>query len=107
MILTDKKDGVIIVNDQKIEPITVVTGAATYPDDVIAELSKTYKVLPVDAMSEARKLGNTRVFNTIVLGLAAQHMDFSLEDWYAVIEKTVKPKTVEINKKAFAVGYQL
>ncbi|SET59602.1 indolepyruvate oxidoreductase subunit beta [[Clostridium] polysaccharolyticum] len=102
-----KKDGVIIVNDQKIEPITVVTGAAEYPEDVIEELSKTYKVLPVDAMSEARKLGNTKVFNTIVLGLAAQHMDFSEEDWYAVIEKTVKPKTIDINKKAFAVGYQL
>ena len=27
-----KKDGVVIVNDQKIEPITVVTGAAVYPD---------------------------------------------------------------------------
>lgn len=102
-----KKDGVIIVNDQRIDPITVVTGAASYPEDVIEKLSEKYKVLRVDAMSEARKLGNTKVFNTIVLGLAAQHMDFSEEDWYAVIEKTVKPKTVEINKKAFAVGYQL
>lgn len=102
-----KKDGVIIVNDQRIDPITVVTGAASYPEDIIETLSKKYKVLPVDAMSEARKLGNTKVFNTIVLGLAAQHMDFSVEDWYAVIEKTVKPKTIEINKKAFEVGYNL
>lgn len=102
-----KKDGVIIVNDQRIDPITVVTGAATYPEDIIDTLSKKYKVLPVDAMSEARKLGNTKVFNTIVLGLAAQHMDFSLEDWYTVIENTVKPKTIEINKKAFEVGYNL
>lgn len=102
-----KKDGVVIVNDQRIDPITVVTGAASYPEDVIEKLSEKYKVLRVDAMSEARKLGNTKVFNTIVLGLAAQHMDFSEEDWYAVIEKTVKPKTIEINKKAFAVGYQL
>ena len=102
-----KKDGVIIVNDQRIDPITVVTGADAYPEDVIEKLSEKYKVLRVDAMSEARKLGNTKVFNTIVLGLAAQHMDFSEEDWYAVIEKTVKPKTIEINKKAFAVGYQL
>jgi indolepyruvate ferredoxin oxidoreductase beta subunit len=56
-------------------------------------------------MSEAKKLGNSRVFNVIVLGMAAQHMDFSKEDWLAVIEKTVPAKTVEINKKAFAVGY--
>lgn len=70
-------------------------------------MGKKYKILKVDAMEEAKKLGNTRVFNTIVLGMVLQHMDFSLEDWYKVIENTVKPKTVEINKKAFEVGYNL
>ena len=29
------------------------------------------------------------------------------EQWYEVIEKTVPPKTIDINKKAFDVGYQL
>ena len=29
-----KKDGVLIVNDYRIDPITVVTGAATYPDNI-------------------------------------------------------------------------
>ena len=43
----------------------------------------------------------------IVLGIAAQHMDFPKELWYEVIEKTVPPKTIEINKKAFEVGYGL
>ena len=47
------------------------------------------------------------MFNLIVLGIAAQHMDFTKEQWYEVIEKTVPPKTIEINKKAFDVGYQL
>lgn len=102
-----KKDGVLIVNDCRIDPITVVTGAAEYPDNIIEELSEKYKVLRVDASSEAKKLGNNRVFNIIVLGMAARHMDFSLEDWNTVIENTVPPKTVEINKKAFAVGYEL
>ena len=58
-------------------------------------------------MAEAKKLGNSRVFNIIVLGVAAQHMDYSKEDWLEVIEKTVPPKTVDINKKAFEVGYTL
>ena len=35
-----------------------------------------------DALEEALKLGNSRVFNLIVLGIAAQHMDFSKEQWY-------------------------
>jgi indolepyruvate ferredoxin oxidoreductase beta subunit len=102
-----KKDGVIIVNDQRIDPMPVVIGKAQYPENIIETLSSTRKVLAIDAMSEAKKLGNTRTFNVIVLGMAARHMDFPLEDWLAVIESTVPPKTVEINKKAFMVGYEI
>ena len=42
----------------------------------------------------------------IVLGVAAKHMDFPKELWLEVIEKTVPPKTVELNKKAFLLGYE-
>ena len=102
-----KKDGVIIINDVKMDPMPVVIGAAKYPENIIETISEKHKVMVVDAAGEARKLGNDRVFNTIVLGMAAQHMDFSKEAWLEVIEKTVPPKTVEINKKAFEVGYAL
>ena len=102
-----KKDGVIIVNDQRIDPITVVTGAAQYPDGIIEELSGKYKVISVDAMDEAKKLGNNKVFNTVIIGLAAQHMDFSHDAWVEVIKNTVPPKTVEKNLEAFEVGYNL
>ncbi len=101
-----KKDGVIIVNDWRIDPITVVTGAAAYPDGIIEGLAEKYKVYSINAMEEAEKLGNVKAFNVIVLGLAAKHMDFAEETWLSVIEKTVPPKTVEINKKAFLRGYQ-
>ncbi len=102
-----KKDGVLIVNDQRIDPMPVVIGVAEYPENIIEGLEKEYKVLKIDAMAEARKLGNTRTFNIIVLGMAAKHMDFAKEDWITTIEKTVPAKTIEINKKAFEVGYTL
>ncbi len=102
-----KKDGVIIVNDQRIDPITVVTGVAEYPEGIIEKLSAKYKVISVDAMEEALKLGNSKVFNTVIIGIAAQHMDFSKEEWLEVIEEKVPAKTIEINKKAFEVGYNL
>mgnify|MGYP002621922652 CR=1 FL=1 len=101
-----KPDGALIINDQRMDPITVVTGAAEYPENIIENLSKTYKVYSIDASAEAIKLGNPRVFNNIILGLAAQHMDFSKEDWLKVIENTVPPKTIEINQKAFLVGLE-
>ena len=101
-----KKDGVIIVNDWRIDPITVVTGAAAYPDNIIENLSKEHKVYAIKAMEEAEKIGNVKAFNVIVLGLAARHMDFEKETWLSVIEQTVPPKTVDINKKAFLTGFE-
>lgn len=101
-----KKDGVLVVNEQRIDPITVVTGVASYPEGIVEELEKEYTVYKINAMDEALKLGNSKVFNIIVLGMAAKHMDFSKEDWLKVIEKTVPLKTVEINKKAFLLGFE-
>ena len=102
-----KKDGVIIVNDQRIDPMPVIIGAADYPENIIENLKKEHNVISVDAMAEAKKLGNPRTFNVIILGIAAAHMDFDKEAWLTVIENTVPPKTIEINKQAFLVGYEM
>lgn len=102
-----KKDGVLIVNDRRIDPITVLTGMAEYPENIIEDLSKKYKVISVDAQDVAVKLGNAKVFNTVIIGVAAKHMDFAKEDWIKVIENTVPPKTVEMNLRAFEAGYAI
>lgn len=102
-----KKDGALVINDWRIDPMPVVIGAAKYPEGILEELKKDHKVYAVNATEESKKLGNPKVFNMIVLGVAAQHMDFSKEGWYKVIESTVPPKTIEINKAAFDVGYHL
>lgn len=102
-----KKDGVVVVNDLRIDPITVVTGAAEYPEDIIGTLRKSRRTIAVPATEEAKKLGAPRAFNVVVLGAAARHMSFAKEDWIRVIEATVPPKTVEINKQAFETGYAL
>lgn len=101
-----KKTGVIVVNDERIDPMTVVTGAASYPEGIIEDLKKSHTVYSIDAMSEALKLGSSRCFNVIVLGMAAKHMEFSKEQWLKVIEDTVPVKTVDMNKQAFLRGYE-
>ncbi|MCI8940814.1 MAG: indolepyruvate oxidoreductase subunit beta [Dorea sp.] len=102
-----KEDGALVINDWRIDPMPVVIGAAEYPEHIIETLKKDYKVYTVNATEESKKLGNPKVFNLIVLGVAAQHMDFTREQWYQVIEETVPQKTIEINKQAFDVGYEL
>ncbi len=100
-----KKNGKIIVNDCRIDPMTVVIGAKTYPENIIEELKDEHEVYAIDGLSIAKELGNSKVLNSVVLGLAAKHIGFSKEAWLEVVEKTVPQKTIEINKQAFKKGY--
>ena len=90
----------------KKDPMPVVTGVAKYPENIIENLSKEHKVISVDAQAEALAMGNPRVFNVIILGVAAKRMDFPKEQWIDVIKKTVPPKTIDINVAAFERGYE-
>ena len=100
-----KPDGVMIVNDCRIDPMTVVIGAKTYPEGIIEKLSENHKVYTVDGGAVAKELGNSKVLNSVVLGLAAKYIGFSEDEWIKVLEATVPPKTIEINKMAFKAGY--
>lgn len=100
-----KPDGVMLINDVRIDPITVVIGAATYPENIIENMKEECKVYSMNALEEANRLGNAKVFNSIILGLAAKHMSFAKEEWIDVITNTVPKKTIELNLKAFEVGY--
>ena len=96
----------MIVNDVVIEPITVISGAAKYPYNVLDSLEDKYKIVKINANEIASAVGNQKVFNTVVLGVAARFMGVEKETWLKVIENTVPPKTVEINKKAFLTGLE-
>jgi len=101
-----KKNGVMIVNDTKIEPMTVVIGAAKYPENIIEGLKSEHSLCVIDAGSIAKEIGNSKVLNTVVLGLAAKHIGFDKEKWIEVLQATVPPKTVEVNTIAFNKGYE-
>ena len=101
-----KKDGVIIVNDCRIDPMTVVIGASEYPESIIENLKKEHTVYTIDGGAVAKELGNSKVLNSVVLGLSAKHIGFTKEEWLDVVKSTVPPKTIEINEKAFVEGYK-
>lgn len=101
-----KKDGVIVVNDCRIDPMTVVIGAKEYPEGITEKLSETHKLYTVDGGAIAKELGNSKVLNSVVLGLAAKHIGFTEEEWLSVLRDTVPPKTVDINTLAFKAGYE-
>ena len=101
-----KKDGRIVVNTQQIDPMPIIIGAAEYPNAVLDELSaKGLQVEALDALSLAEQAGSSRAVNIVLMGRAAKQFDIPYERWIAAIEKTVAPKFVEMNKKAFDLGY--
>ncbi len=101
-----KKDGVMIVNDTRIDPMTVVIGASKYPEGILEGLEKSHKLYTINGGEIAKALGNSKVLNSVVLGLAAKHIGFTKEEWIEVLRSTVPPKTIDINTKAFEKGYE-
>jgi indolepyruvate ferredoxin oxidoreductase beta subunit len=102
-----KKDGILVLNNHRIEPVTVLIGAAEYPENIPAILEKRRKVIAIDALTVASRLGNPKVFNTIIIGLAAKSMEFKKEAWLRTLEETVPSQMIDINIKAFELGYNL
>ena len=101
-----KKDGILIVNDARIDPMPVVIGVEKYPENIIESLSKEHVVYSLNGEKIAQELGNVKVLNSIILGLSAKHIGFDKETWLNAVTETVPPKTIEINKQAFLKGYE-
>ena len=101
-----KPSGRVIVNTQKIDPMPVITGAAQYPENVLDEMRACGVALDaLDALSLANEAGSAKAVNIVLMGRLAKYLDIPLERWLEEIEKSVKPQFVEINKKAFTLGY--
>ncbi len=101
-----KKDGKIIVNLQSIDPMPVIIGNAEYPDGVLDELKdKGVFVDSIDAYALATQAGNGKSTNIVLMGRMAKYLDIEYDKWIAAIKNTVKPQFVDINIKAFELGY--
>lgn len=100
------KDGLIVVNTQQIDPMPVIIGAAEYPVDVLDELTaKGLNVEALDALSLAEQAGSSKAVNIVLMGKVAKQFGISYDKWIRAIENTVAPKFVQMNKKAFDLGY--
>jgi indolepyruvate ferredoxin oxidoreductase beta subunit len=97
--------GTIIASDQKIVPPITTTGTFAYPEGVEATIkARVPKTIVVKALDIATRLGNTRLVNTILLGVLSNGLDLEESKWLQVIERMAPKGTGEINKKAFLEG---
>ena len=100
-----KQGGKLITGDQKISPMPVITGAASYPEDIPERIRATgCDLTVVDALTLAEQAGSAKAVNIVLMGVLSKQMEFSLEDWKTAIAQSVKPAFVEMNEKAFELG---
>lgn len=102
-----KKGGKMLVNDQKMDPMPVITGKAQYPSDIIGKLSAKCDITAVDALKLAKEAGNIKAVNVVLIGLLAKASDIPYENWIESIKETVPEKFLEVNLKAFELGYNI
>ena len=100
-----KKGGELFINNRKIKPMPVIMGALAYPEDILGYLRQNLQKLHIlDADVLALEAGNIKAVNTVLMGALSTALPFSEEMWLTQIEKNVKPKFIEMNKKAFLLG---
>lgn len=101
-----RRGGKIIVNTQEIDPMPVITGAATYPTDVLDILKADgFDIDAFDALSLALEAGSSKAVNIVLMGRFARTLDIPKDKWMNALEKAVPAKFLELNRKAFEMGY--
>lgn len=101
-----KPDGKMIINTQCIDPMPVIMGSAKYPENIIETLRAAgAEVLAVDALALAMQAGTPKAVNVALIGVMAKQTDIPKEDYMDTVKATVPEKFLELNLKAFELGY--
>lgn len=82
------KDTVVLANDWRIDPVSVSSGQADYPDEdgiraAIRERCAGLRQIPATPL--AVEMGNARVFNSVMMGGLAQLVGGDADVWRSVI----------------------
>ncbi len=102
---------VVITNMAPLPPLTVAIGKGTYPDleklpDLIRARAK--KFVSIDAAGLAKEAGNIMALNMVLLGalMQADTLPVKADHVREAIRTKTKAAFVDINLKAFELGYQ-
>jgi indolepyruvate ferredoxin oxidoreductase beta subunit len=105
-----KPGGQVIVNQCRIDPMTVSTGKAQYPSEekMLKAFSQAAgQVHVVPGLETALDLGNSRTLNIVLLGALCKVLGQDLELWQEVVKDRVPAKFVELNLEAIQRGFNL
>ena len=101
-----KPDGRVVTNTQQMEPMPVIAGLATYPEDLVGKMqAKGIAVDAMDCLALAEEAGSPKAVNMVLMGRLSRYFpDIAPEAWQASLEANVPAKVLDLNRKAFALG---
>ncbi len=105
-----KKDGIVVVNNYEIYPVTVNIGISEYPAEILEEYKNIFgesNVHVIDAYNIAKELGNTKCMNIVLLGALVKMFKLESINWEQIIKESVPEKAVDMNIQAFRKGMEI
>ncbi len=98
------QEGHLLVADESIKPLPVLTGKASMPENLAERLARAGATV-IPAGKIASEVATAKSVNVVLLGALATRLGFSREVWSDVIAKRVPQKTIEANLRAFEAGF--
>ena len=83
----------------------VIIGATTYPEGIVEKLGEHSNLISLDALKLSIEAGSPKAVNVVLIGVLAKTSNIDKEVWLNVIKETVPEKFLELNLKAFELGY--
>lgn len=102
-----KPNGIAIINDHAIVPMSVAAGQAQYPEGTVQAMQKAFETVVVDASGIAEELGNPRCQNIVLFGAMTKALKLDQVDWEEILRETLSPKILDINLTAFQKGREV
>ena len=103
-----KKEGTLLVNRQEIKPTSVTSGMMKYPEHLSELLVKIHpRTYIIEGLELAKKAGDARSINSIMVGAASREISISDSVWKEVIQERMPNKVVPVNVRAFEMGRNL
>ena len=99
--------GKLVACDLRINPMTVNTGLAEYPDVDAMMIDMKVPVSLIPAVEIAEELGNMKVVNIVLIGAVSPHLPIDEEHWRKAITERVPGKFLDVNLEAFRRGREL
>ncbi len=105
------KSSMVLLNTREVKPFTVYLGSSGYPglEEILDKLNKaSERVITLDATRLAQEAGNLQTTNVVMLGalFGTGLMPIKMETAKEVVKARVPVKAIDVNLKAFDLGYE-